>query len=158
MRGSKVGLYPFHVFLTENEMRRCLNILLLSLPFAALAASNPEVVLPECDQRTVAESCGGVTPPSASGVKAEADCGRFSFELQGVGKGSEKISRTRHWFGGTDCWPDEDLGTEQRDLPPSVGWEAVDSRGNSFSGTGSEAVFDRGSNVCSATCTFTLTV
>ena len=131
---------------------------LTALAFAVYAACNPEVKPTECDSY-VAESCGGeVTPPSASGVKATADCGRFSFELQGVGKGSEKISRTRHWFGGTDCWPDEDLGTEQRDLPPSVGWEAVDSRGNSFSGTGSEAVFDRGSNVCSATCTFTLTV
>ena len=131
---------------------------LTALAFAVYAACNPEVKPTECDSY-VAESCGGeVTPPSASGVKAEADCGRFSFELQGVGKGSEKISRTRHWFGGTDCWPDEDLGTEPRDLPPSVGWEATDSQGNSFSGTGSEAVFDRGSNVCSATCTFTLTV
>ena len=131
---------------------------LTALAFAVYAACNPEVKPTECDS-CVEESCGGeVTPPSASGVKAEADCGRFSFELQGVGKGSEKISRTRHWFGGTDCWPDEDLGTEPRDLPPSVSWEAVDSRGNSFSGTGSEAVFDRGSNVCSATCTFTLTV
>ena len=131
---------------------------LTALAFAVYAACNPEVKPTECDSY-VAESCGGeVTPPSASGVKATADCGRFSFELQGVGKGSEKISRTRHWFGGTDCWPDEDLGTEPRDLPPSVSWEAVDSRGNSFSGTGSEADFDRGSNVCSATCTFTLTV
>ena len=130
---------------------------LAALAFAVYAACNPEVKPTECTAH-VEETCGGVTPPSASGVKATADCGRFSFELQGVGKGSEKISRTRHWFGGTDCWPDEDLGTEPRDLPPSVSWEAVDSRGNSFSGTGSEAVFDRGSNVCSATCTFTLTV
>ena len=130
---------------------------LTALAFAVYAACNPEVKPTECTAH-VEETCGGVTPPSASGVKAEADCGRCSFELQGVGKGSEKISRTRHWFGGTDCWPDEDLGTEPRDLPPSVGWEATDSQGNSFSGTGSEAVFDRGSNVCSATCTFTLTV
>ena len=44
-------------------MRRRLYILLISLPLAALAASSPEVVLPECAHRTVAESCGGVNCP-----------------------------------------------------------------------------------------------
>lgn len=52
---------------------------LAALAFAVYAACNPEVKPTECDSY-VEESCGGeVTPPSASGVKAEADCGRFSF-------------------------------------------------------------------------------
>lgn len=51
---------------------------LAALAFAVYAACNPEVKPTECTAH-VEESCGGVTPPSASGVKAEADCGRFSF-------------------------------------------------------------------------------
>ena len=64
---------------------------LAALACAVYAACNPKVEPPECDSY-VEESCGGeVTPPSASGVKAEADGGRFSFELQGVGKERARV-------------------------------------------------------------------
>ena len=71
---------------------------LAALVCAVYAACNPKVEPTECDSY-VEETCE-VAPPSASGVKAEADCGRFSFELQGVQPGSETILRTRRWTGG----------------------------------------------------------
>ena len=137
--------------------RAILAASLAALAFAVYAVCNPKVEETECASY-VEETCGGVTPPSASGVRAEAGCDKFSFELQGVRPGSETVLRTLRWSGTGNCYPDEPLEPRTTELEPSVVWTATDSQGNSFSGTGSEAVFDRGSNVCSATCTFTLTV
>ena len=157
MRGSKVGLYPFHVFLTENEMRRCLNILLLSLPFAALAASNPEVVLPECDQRTVAESCGGVTPPVPGEVFAVAGCTNFAFRIEDPLPGRERIDRREVWYGGANCPESKDLEPRYRDLTPEISWSVV-SGGVTNRGAGAVVSVPRADGVCRASCTFELTV
>ena len=128
---------------------------LAALAFAVYAACNPEVKPTECTAH-VEETCGGVTPPSASGVKATADCGRFSFELQGVGKGSETILRTRRWFGTGNCPPDETTKKES-ELDAVVSW-TITAGEESRSGSGTKAEMPRPTGVCSATCTFTLTV
>ena len=138
-------------------MRRCLNILLLSLPCAALAASNPEVVLPECDQRTVAESCGGVTPPVPGEVFAVAGCTNFAFRIEDPLPGRERIDRREVWYGGANCPEPKDLEPRYRDLAPEISWSVV-SGGVTNRGAGAVVSVPRADGVCRASCTFELTV
>ena len=130
---------------------------LAALAFAVYAACNPEVKPTECTAH-VEESCGGeVSPPSASGVKAEADCCSVTFTLDDVKDGSETIERWRRWTGPGDCPPDERLPDVSNPLSPDVRWEAVigDVTTN---GIGTAVTLARPPGAKDATCTFYLRV
>ena len=130
---------------------------LAALAFAVYAACNPEVKPTECTAH-VEESCGGeVSPPSASGVKAEADCCSVTFTLDDVKDGLETIERWRRWTGPGDCPPDERLPDVSNPLSPDVRWEAVigDVTTN---GIGTAVTLARPPGAKDATCTFYLRV
>ena len=108
---------------------------LAALACAVYAACNPKVEETECASY-VEETCN-VAPPSASGVRAEAGCDKFSFELQGVGKGSETILRTIRWSGAGNCYPDETTKKES-ELDAVVTW-TITAGEESRSGSGTKA-------------------
>ena len=127
------------------------------LPRPLSAACNPTVEPTVCAAELI-ETCAAFTPPSAAGVTGAGTCSGFSFQLEGLRPGSERVHVVRTWrkdSGNEPCPPDESLPDRTKSVEPVVTW-TIRSGGLVWSGAGEAASAPRTNGACRATCVFTV--